>query len=89
MLPGDLDTGASKRPFSQRVRCALVQRLSPEARLLVVVNAPPMARAYAIVKGGLEERGRIVFWRAVSDDRALGEAPVSLLSVTEPARQQD
>jgi hypothetical protein len=68
---------------------ALVQRLPPEARLLVVVNASPMSRAYDIVKSGLEERGRIVLWRAVSDDRALGEALVSLLSVTEPARQQD
>ena len=67
---------------------ALVQRLPPEARLLVVVNAPPMPRAYAIVKDGLGERGRIAMWRDVSDDRALGEALTSLLGATEPAHQQ-
>jgi hypothetical protein len=67
---------------------ALVQHLPPGARLLVVVNAPPMPRAYAIVKDALGERGRIVMWRDVSDDRALGEALTSLLGkAAEPASQ--
>jgi hypothetical protein len=66
---------------------ALLQRLPSEARLLVVVNAPPMPRAYAIVKDRLGERGRIVMWRDVSDDRALGEALTSLLSAAEPGHR--
>ena len=53
--------------------------------MLVVVNVPPMARASAVVKDGLRERGRIVMWRDLSDDRVLGEALTSLLSATEPA----
>jgi hypothetical protein len=67
---------------------ALVERLPPGARLLVVVNVPPMPRASAVVKDGLGERGRIVMWRDVSDDRVLGEALTSLLSATESAHPQ-
>ena len=64
----------------------LVQHLPSGARLLVVVNAPPMSRAYAIVKDALGERGRIVMWRDLSDDHALGEALTSLLGkAAEPA----
>jgi hypothetical protein len=64
---------------------ALVQLLPPGARLLVVVNAPPMPRAYTIVKDALGDRGSIVMWRNVSDDRALGEAITSLLyTATQP-----
>jgi hypothetical protein len=68
---------------------ALVQRLPPGARLLVVVNAPPMPRAHAIVQDDLGDRGRIIMWRDVSDDRALGEALTSLLGTSaQPAPQQ-
>jgi len=66
----------------------LVQHLPPGAKLMVVVNAPPMPRAYAIVDDALGERARIVMWRDVSDDLALGEALTSLLgNVAEPAPQ--
>ena len=65
---------------------ALVQHLPSGARLLVVVNAPPMPRAYATVQDALGNRGRIVMWRDVSDDHALGEALTSLLGrASEPA----
>lgn len=68
----------------------LVQHLPPRARLLVVVNAPPMPRAHAIVKDALEERGRIVMWRDVSDDHALGKALTLLLGkAAKPASQSD
>jgi hypothetical protein len=68
---------------------ALVQHLPPGARLLVVVNASPMPRAYATVKDALGDRGRIVMWRDVSDDHALGEALTSLLGrAAEPTSQQ-
>jgi hypothetical protein len=68
---------------------ALVQHLPPGARLLVVVNAPPMPGAYAIVKGVLGERGRIVMRGDVSDDHAFGEPLTSLLGcAAEPATQQ-
>jgi hypothetical protein len=68
---------------------ALVPGLPPEARLLVVVNAPPMPRAYEIVKNALGERGRIVMWRDVRDDGVLGEALTSLLgTATKPSPQQ-
>jgi len=67
---------------------SLVEHLPPRARLLVVVNAPPMPRAHSIVKDALGERGRIVVWRDVSDDHALGEALTSLLGKeVDPASQ--
>jgi hypothetical protein len=59
---------------------ALVSRLPPQAMLLVVVNAPPMPRAHAIVEEQMGQRGKIVVWQDVSDDRTLGEALTSLLS---------
>lgn len=66
---------------------SLVARLPAGARLLVVTNAPPMTRAHTFVKDALGGRGRIVMWRDVSDDGALGEALTSLLgAVTTPAR---
>jgi hypothetical protein len=75
--------------FGGRTLQALVQHLPPGARSLVVVNAPPMPRAYAIVKGVPGERGRIVMWRDVRDDHALGEALASLLgSAGQPASRQ-
>ncbi|TVZ02316.1 hypothetical protein EAS64_26250 [Trebonia kvetii] len=74
--------------FGGSTLLALVQHLPPGARLLVVVNAPHMPRAYAVVKDALGERGRIVMWRDVSDDQTLGEALTSLLGKTaEPASQ--
>ena len=76
--------------FGGSTLSALVQHLPPRARLLVVVNAPPMPRAHAIVKDALEERGRIVMWRDVSDDHALGKALTLLLGkAAEPASQSD
>ena len=59
---------------------ALVPRLPPEARLLVVMNAPPVPRAHAIVEQALGQRGEIVMWLDVSGDRAHGEALTSLLT---------
>jgi len=66
----------------------LIQQLAPEATLLVAVNATPMPRAHAVIKDGLAERGRIVLWRGIRDDRAFGEALTCLLSSTEPVRQE-
>jgi len=68
---------------------ALISRLPPGARLLVVVNVPPMPRASTIILNALGERGRIVMWRDVSDDGVLGEALASLLGTPiVPASQQ-
>jgi hypothetical protein len=68
---------------------ALVSRLPLGGRLLVVANAPPMTRAHAVVEDALGERGRIVMWRDVNDDGALGEALTSLLgTITISTSQQ-
>ena len=68
------------RQFGGSTLRALVPRLPPEARLLVVVNAPPMPRAHAIVEQALGQRGEIVVRRDVSGDRARGEAFIWLLT---------
>lgn len=65
----------------------LLQRLSPGARLLVIVNAVPMRRARAMIEASLGSRGGIVTWRDINDDRALGEALTSLLSATSQPAQ--
>jgi hypothetical protein len=65
--------------FPLRPQRKLKRDTRHSTRLLVVVNAPPMPRAYTIVKDALGDRGSIVMWRNVSDDRALGEAITSLL----------
>jgi hypothetical protein len=76
------------RQFGGSTLQALVPRLPPRARLLVVVNAPPMPRAYTIVREALGERGRIVMWRDVGDDNALGEALISLLGTATKSASQ-
>jgi hypothetical protein len=66
----------------------LVQHLPPGASLLVIVNVPPMPRAYEIIKDAAGEQRRIVMWRNVSNDHDLEEALTSLLrSAAEPASQ--
>jgi hypothetical protein len=78
----------SAQQFGGSTLEALIHRLPPEARLLVVVNSPPMTRAHAIVKDGLGERGRIVMWRDATQDRVLGEALTSLLTAKDPDHQE-
>jgi hypothetical protein len=78
----------SAQQFGGSTLVALVHRLPAEARLLVVVNSSPMPRAYAIVKDGLGERGRIVMWRDVTQDRILGDALTSLLTAKDPDHRE-
>lgn len=78
-LPSAACCPAPRSSGSSTLR-ALVLRLPPEARLLVVVNAPPVPRAHAIAEQAPGQRGEIVMWRDVSGDRALGEAFTSLLT---------
>ena len=60
----------------------LIQDLSPDAKLLVVVNTDDWRpSATKNVEEALGKRGRIVTWRSVLDDGALGEALTLLLRV--------
>jgi len=68
------------RPFGGTTLPRLTQNLSPEDKLLVVVNTDQWRpSATTNVEDALGKRGRIVTWRDVRDDRALGEAVASLL----------
>jgi hypothetical protein len=70
------------RPFGGSTLPPLIERLPPGAKLLVVMNAldPPSAAANKIVEDALGDGGRIVRWRDVRDDGALGAALGSLLA---------
>jgi hypothetical protein len=67
-------------PFGGFTLSRLTQNLPPEAKLLVVVNTdkwqPGVTKTFEEAFG---KRGRIVTWRDVRDDAALGEAITSLL----------
>lgn len=68
-------------PFGGSTLPRLLNRLGPDAKLLVIVNAsePPLARAFSVVEEALGKRGRIVTWRDVRDDEVLGAALAALL----------
>lgn len=60
----------------------LTQSLPPEAKLLVVVNTDKWRpSATENIEHALGTRGRIIAWRDVGDDAALGEAVTSLLGI--------
>jgi hypothetical protein len=70
------------RSFGGSTLPRLIQNLSPDAKLLVVVNTDDWRpSATKNVEEALGERGRIVTWRSVLDDGALGEALASLIRV--------
>lgn len=78
------------RPFGGSTLPRLTKNLSPGDKLLVVVNTDrwgPNVTEY--VEDALRERGRIVTWRDVRDDRALGDAVAWLLQAGKrPGLQQ-
>jgi hypothetical protein len=69
------------RPFGGSTLPRLLDRLPPDAKLLVVINTtePPSERASQTMNEHLAERGRIVLWRDVRDDPELGAALTALL----------
>jgi hypothetical protein len=68
------------RPFGGTTLPRLTQKLSPDDKLLVVVNTDQWRPgATKNVEDVLGDRGRVVTWRDVTDDHALGEAVRSLL----------
>jgi hypothetical protein len=69
------------RPFGGSTLPRLLDRLPPDAKLLVVINTtkPPSERASQTINEHLAERGRIVHWRDVRDDPELGAALTALL----------
>lgn len=74
----------SDKPFDGSSLPQLFSSLSPSARLVVVINTevPPASRATEQMAATLGERGRIVQWRGVQDDAALGAALTVLLGLT-------
>lgn len=68
------------QPFSGTTLPCLMRNLPTGAKLLVVVSTGKLLpSATQIIEDTLGKRGRIVTWRDVRDDAALGEAVMSLL----------
>lgn len=68
------------RPFGGTTLPRLTQKLSPDDKLLVVLNTDQWRPgATKNVEDVLGARGRVVTWRDVTDDHVLGEAVRSLL----------
>lgn len=67
-------------PFGGSTLPVLLSALPAGARLLVVTNTsvPPLPRARQLLLDALGDRGRIVCWLDVRDDKSLGQALAEL-----------
>jgi hypothetical protein len=73
-----------EKPFGGSTLPRLFNSLASDSRLVVVINStvPPAINAIELMAGTLADRGRIVQWRGVQDDAALGAALTALLGIS-------
>jgi len=71
------------QPFAASTLQHVIERISDEEKLLVVVDAIslPSGEKFSGVKQGIGSRGKILTWQDENDDRWLREALMSLLEI--------